>query len=71
MRKLVDYLDPFGVSFVTIHRGNEPNLARRLNIYTLPCLVLLLDGNIYVYKETITSLQKIIGRGVSGVRESL
>lgn len=26
----------------------------------MPCLVVLLDGNIYVYKETITSIQKII-----------
>lgn len=71
MRKLVDYLDPFGVSFITIHKGNEPNLARRLNVHALPCLVLLLDGNIYVYKETITSLQKIIGRDVTGVHEIL
>lgn len=60
MRKLADYVEPFGVNFVTVHNSNEPNLGRRLNIHTLPCLVLLLDGNVYVYKETITSLQKII-----------
>lgn len=61
MRKLVDYIEPFGVNFVTVHNTNEPNLGRRLNIHTLPCLVLLLDGNIYVYKDTITNLQRIIG----------
>ncbi|GJQ86858.1 hypothetical protein Trydic_g19526 [Trypoxylus dichotomus] len=60
MRKLADYVEPFGVNFITVHNSNEPNLGRRLNIHTLPCLVLLLDGNIYVYKETITNLQKII-----------
>lgn len=59
-RKLIDHLEPLGVNFVTVHSGREPNLARRLSIHTLPCLVVLLDGNIYVYKETITSIQKII-----------
>ncbi|KAJ8928464.1 hypothetical protein NQ314_018969 [Rhamnusium bicolor] len=38
----------------------KPNLGRRLSIHTLPCLVLLLDGNIFVYKETITSVQRIV-----------
>lgn len=61
-RKLVDYLEPLGVNFVTIHSGREPNLGRRLSIHTLPCLVLLLDGSVYVYKETITSIQRIIGK---------
>ncbi|KAJ8910877.1 hypothetical protein NQ315_000508 [Exocentrus adspersus] len=59
-RKLVDYLEPLGVNFVTVHSRREPNLGRRLSIHTIPCLVLLLDGNVYVYKETITSVQKII-----------
>lgn len=56
----MDYLDPLGINFVTVHSGHEPNLARRLSIHTLPCLVVVLDGNTYVYKETITSIQKII-----------
>ncbi|XP_022905237.1 dnaJ homolog subfamily C member 16 [Onthophagus taurus] len=60
MRKLVDYVEPYGINFVTIQADKEPKLKRRLNVHTLPCLVLLLDGNIYVYKETITSLQRII-----------
>lgn len=59
-RKLVDYLEPLGINFVTVHSGREKNLGRRLSIHTLPCLVLLLDGDIYVYKETITSVQRII-----------
>ncbi|XP_969135.2 dnaJ homolog subfamily C member 16 isoform X1 [Tribolium castaneum] len=59
-RKLVDKLEPLGVNFVTVHSGREPALARRLNIHALPCIVLLLDGNVFVYKETITSIQRII-----------
>ncbi|KAJ8983813.1 hypothetical protein NQ317_008939 [Molorchus minor] len=59
-RKIVDYLGPLGINFATVHSGREPNLSRRLSIHTLPCLVLVLDGNIYVYKETITSITKII-----------
>lgn len=60
-RKLVEYLEPLGVNFVTVHSGRERNLGRRLNIHTLPCLILLIDENIYVYKETITHVPKIIG----------
>ncbi|XP_023017800.2 dnaJ homolog subfamily C member 16 l(3)80Fg [Leptinotarsa decemlineata] len=59
-RKLVDNLEPLGINFVTVHSGREPKLGRRLSIHTLPCLVLLLDGDVFVYKETITSIQKII-----------
>lgn len=59
-RKLKEYLEPLGVEFVTVHSGHEPNLARRLNIHTLPCLVLLIDENIFVYKDTITHIPKII-----------
>ncbi|CAH1156022.1 unnamed protein product [Phaedon cochleariae] len=59
-RKLVDYLEPLGINFATVHSGREPNLGRRLSIHMLPCLVLLLDGDVFVYKEAITSVQKII-----------
>lgn len=31
-----------------------------MNIHGLPCLVLLLDGNTYVYKDSLTSIQRII-----------
>lgn len=59
-RKLVDNLEPLGIEFATVHSTREPNLSRRLNVHALPCLVLLLDGNVYVYKETITNAGKII-----------
>lgn len=60
-RKLMDHLEPLGVELVTIHSAKEPNLARKLNIHTIPCLVVFLEGNSYVYKETITSIRRIIG----------
>lgn len=60
-RKLLELLEPLGVNLVTVHSEREPSLPRRLNIHALPCIVLILDGNTYVYKGTITSLEKIIG----------
>lgn len=59
-RKLVDNLEPLGINFVTVHSGREPSLSRRLNVHTLPCLVFLLDGNMFVYKESVTNIPKII-----------
>ncbi|CAG9760162.1 unnamed protein product [Ceutorhynchus assimilis] len=59
-RKLHDSLEPLDINFVTVHSSREPNLARRLNVHTLPCLVLLIEGNSYVYKESVTNVPKII-----------
>lgn len=61
-RKLLEYLEPLGIEFVTVHSEREPNLGRRLSIHTLPCLVLVMDGNVYVYKEAINSIPKTIGK---------
>lgn len=60
IRKLVDYLEPLGVSLITVHSGRETSLARRLNIHSLPMLSLLLDGQNFAYKQTITSMQKVV-----------
>ncbi|KAL1492094.1 hypothetical protein ABEB36_012587 [Hypothenemus hampei] len=59
-RKLSDKLEPLGINFVTVHTTKEPNLGRRLNIPSVPCLVFLIDGNSYVYKESITNIAKVI-----------
>ncbi|KAK9890896.1 hypothetical protein WA026_012238 [Henosepilachna vigintioctopunctata] len=59
-RKLVEHLEPLGINFMTVHSGHEPSLAKRLSINGLPCIVLVLDGNAYVYKDTITSLSKLV-----------
>lgn len=59
-RKLMDYLEPLGVEFATVHTAAEPNLPRRMNVHSLPCLTTVIDENVYVFKETISSAQKII-----------
>ncbi|XP_044754562.1 dnaJ homolog subfamily C member 16 [Coccinella septempunctata] len=59
-RKLIDHLEPLGINFVTVHSARELNLARKLSIHTLPCLVLLLDGNSYVFKDSVISLSRLI-----------
>lgn len=58
-RKMMDTFEPLGISFAAIHSGHEFSLARRLSIHGLPCLVLILDGNPYVFKD-IFDLSKVI-----------
>lgn len=60
LRKLIDNLEPLGVNFATVHSGKEPNLVRRLSINSVPSIVLIIEGNSYVFKETITSLTRLI-----------
>lgn len=60
-RKLVDYLEPLGVNFATVHSEQEPKLTKKMRVNSLPTLVALIDENVYVYKDTITSVQKVIG----------
>lgn len=60
-RKIIDNLEPLGINFVTVHSANDLNLVRKLSIHTLPCLVLLIDGNSYVFKDSISSLSRLIG----------
>lgn len=58
---MMDTFEPLGISFAAIHSGHEFSLARRLSIHGLPCLVLILDGNPYVFKD-IFDLSKVIGK---------
>lgn len=60
-RKLVEYLEPLGINFVTVHSGQEQALTKRLNVNALPSLALLIDGSVYPYKDSITTEKKIIG----------
>lgn len=45
-----------------MHAGREPALARKIGVKNLPALVLLLDEKSYIYKETLSGVQKIIGK---------
>ncbi|XP_022125250.1 dnaJ homolog subfamily C member 16 [Pieris rapae] len=59
-RKLVEALQPLGVTLATVHAGHEASLARRLGVHGVPCLTFVLDKQIYIYKESITSLPKVL-----------
>lgn len=59
-KKLIDVLEPLGTSFATINSGHENDLVRRLNVHSIPCIILILDGKFYVYKESIFSVQRIV-----------
>lgn len=60
-RRLIDELEPLGLGLATAHAKKESTLARRLGIHSLPCLVVTLDGRTSVYKESLLSIQKIVG----------
>ncbi|XP_052750652.1 dnaJ homolog subfamily C member 16 [Galleria mellonella] len=59
-RRLVAALQPLGVTMATVHAAHEAALARRVGVHTVPCLTLVLDKHVYIYKEGLTSLPKIL-----------
>jgi DnaJ family protein C protein 16 len=61
-RRVIEELEPVGFGVATVHAENEPLLARKIGIHSLPCLILLMDGKASVYKETLYSVQKIVGK---------
>lgn len=60
-RRLIDELEPLGLGLATAHAEKESALARKLGIHSLPCLVVTIDGRTSVYKESLFSIQKIVG----------
>lgn len=59
-RRLVEALQPLGVTMATVHAGHEASLARRVGVHGVPCLTFVLDKHIYLYKEGLSSLPKIL-----------
>ncbi|XP_072944107.1 dnaJ homolog subfamily C member 16 isoform X2 [Epargyreus clarus] len=59
-RRLVEALQPLGVTVATVHAGHEASLARRVGIHGVPCLSFVLDRHNYLYKESLSSLPKIL-----------
>ena len=45
----------------TVHAGHEASLARRIGVHGVPCLTLILEKQVYIYKEGLSSLPKILG----------
>lgn len=59
-RKLVELLQPLGVAAATVHAAHEHVLSRKVGVHSIPCLVFILDRHVYVYKESLTSIPRII-----------
>lgn len=59
-KKLIDSLEPLGVTFVTINAGIEGQLVRKVGVHSLPCISLVLDGHNYIYKESVLSVPRIV-----------
>ncbi|XP_034839889.1 dnaJ homolog subfamily C member 16 [Maniola hyperantus] len=59
-RRLVEALQPLGVTLATVHAGHEASLARRVGVHGVPCLTVILDKQVYIYKEGLASLPKIL-----------
>ncbi|XP_023950560.2 dnaJ homolog subfamily C member 16 [Bicyclus anynana] len=59
-RRLVQALQPLGVTLATVHAGHEAALVRRLGLHGVPSLTLALDKQVYIYKEALSSVPKIL-----------
>ncbi|KAI8435371.1 hypothetical protein MSG28_003690 [Choristoneura fumiferana] len=60
-RRLVEAMQPLGVTVATVHAAHEASLVRRVGVHGVPCLTLVLDQHVYVYKEGLNSMPKILG----------
>ncbi|EAT46270.1 AAEL002502-PA [Aedes aegypti] len=59
-KKMIDTLEPFGVTFATINAGHENQLVRKVGVHSLPCVIMVLDGHNYVYKESVYNTQRVV-----------
>lgn len=59
-KKMIDSLEPLGIIFATVNAGHESQLLRKAGVHSLPCMILVLHGQNYVYKESIYSVQKVV-----------
>jgi len=58
--KLVEELEPIGFVLNTVHSEHERELARKTGVRELPHLVLLTDGKLTHYRESILSVVKVL-----------
>merc|ERR1719378_742080 len=57
--KLVEELEPVGFGLATVHSEHEREMARKVGVKDLPHLVLLTDGKVTHYRESILSVVKV------------
>merc|ERR1719410_2743431 len=58
--KLVEELEPVGFGMATVHSEHEREMARKIGVKELPHLVLLTDGKVTHYRESILSVVKVL-----------
>jgi len=58
--KLVEELEPIGFVLATVHSEHERELSRKIGVRELPHLVLLTDGKVTHYRESILSVVKVL-----------
>ncbi|ERL93213.1 dnaJ homolog subfamily C member 16 [Dendroctonus ponderosae] len=58
-RVILDAIKPTGIDLVSVYANREPTVVRRLNVPSIPCMVLLVDGNSYIYRDGITKYSKL------------
>ena len=59
-KKMIDVLEHLGVVFASVNAGHENQLTRKTGVHSLPCIVMVLDENNYVFKESVFSVQKVV-----------
>uniref|UniRef100_A0A182RVV9 DnaJ homolog subfamily C member 16 n=1 Tax=Anopheles funestus TaxID=62324 RepID=A0A182RVV9_ANOFN len=59
-KKLIDTLEPYGVVFATVNVGHEEQLVRKVGVHSLPCVIMVLDGHNYVYKDSVFNAQHVV-----------
>jgi DnaJ homolog subfamily C member 16 len=60
-RRIMEELEPIGVGIATVHSENEPLLVKKVGVSSLPLMILLMDGKAMHYKESLFSVQKVVG----------
>lgn len=59
-QKLFEELEPIGFGMATVHTEHERELARKMGVKELPHLVLLTDGKVTHYRESMLSVVKVL-----------
>jgi DnaJ family protein C protein 16 len=56
----VEELEPIGFILATVHSEHERELSRKIGVRELPHLVLLTDGKVTHYRESVISVVKVL-----------
>ncbi|KAL0267988.1 UNVERIFIED_CONTAM: hypothetical protein PYX00_010093 [Menopon gallinae] len=59
-RRVIEELEPIGIEVATVHSAKEQLLAKKCGVGSVPALILLIDGKIYLYKESLHSFQNVV-----------